>query len=272
MYLIIIIIVVLLVIIIKSFYDIFYTIINFYFREHINRYLLFRNIDSQYKKVLISSCQYYNDLPGKDKTLFERRVQKFINKKTFIPRGDLSEISTEMKALISASAIQITFGYPGVYFSYFWQILVYPDDYYSQITRKYHQGEVNSKGYIVLSWKNFVEGYKNSDDGRNLGLHEMAHALQLENAMINREYDFIDFEIVKKFDLECKNEMDRINHGQSSFFRYYAGTNRHEFFAVAVENFFERPQEFKAYHPYLFKLLCQYLKQNPLNKQSSLPV
>ena len=85
----------------------------------------------------------------------------------------------EMKTLIAASAIQITFGLPSVYFKRFYQILIYRDDYYSTITHHHHKGEVNTRGFIVLSWKNPVMGYINNTDGRNLKLHEMAHALRL---------------------------------------------------------------------------------------------
>ena len=91
-----------------------------------------------------------------------------------------------MKALIAGSAIQLTFGYPDVDFGHFWRILIYPDNYYSTITHRYHKGEVNIKGIIVLSWKSFKEGFADSTDGRNLGFHEMAHALRLINIVENR--------------------------------------------------------------------------------------
>jgi MtfA peptidase len=39
--------------------------------------------------------------------------------------------------------------------------------------------------------------------------------------------------------------------------------NEHEFFAVAVENFFERPQEFKNAIPELYAILIKLLNQDP---------
>jgi Mlc titration factor MtfA (ptsG expression regulator) len=38
----------------------------------------------------------------------------------------------------------------------------------------------------------------------------------------------------------------------------------HEFFSVAVENFFERPQEFKTILPELYSILAQLLRQDPI--------
>ncbi len=177
-----------------------------------------------------------------------------------------------MKALIAASAIQITFGYPSVYFEYFWRILVYPDQYYSKITRLYHKGEVSTKGFIILSWENFEKGYEDGTDGRNLGLHEMAHALQLENSIVNFEYDFIDFEALKAYDIEARKEIDKIRLHGSDFFRSYAATNRVEFFAVSVENFFERPGLFKAYNSVLYDLLTMILLQDPLKISNGITI
>jgi MtfA peptidase len=53
------------------------------------------------------------------------------------------------------------------------------------------------------------------------------------------------------------------SHFGQSFFRDYASMDDHEFFAVAVENFFERPHEFEKNHPELFQVLGALLNQEP---------
>jgi len=246
-------------------YTIIRDLVNYFFKDYINRYLLLKKLKPRYKKILVDYCLYYHQLDAQDQKIFRRRVQKFISIKEFVPRGDLRKVTDEMKVLIASSAIQLTFGHPGVYFEHFWKILVYPDTYYSNIAQRYHHGEVNTKGYIILSWVNFMEGYINRTDGINLGLHEMAHALKLENAIRNNEYDFLDFDVLKSFDIESKKEIEHIRNGDIEFFRDYAGTDEHEFFAVVVENFFERPALFKEKKPYLYDLTSKLLNQNPLN-------
>lgn len=250
--------------IVYNSYSILRSLINYFFKDYINRHLLFRNLKPKHRAILQSAFTYYNKLDEKNKRLFERRVRKFIDMKVFIPRGGIEKITDEMKVLIAAAAVQITFGFPGVYFEHFWRILVYPDNYYSTITQRYHKGEVNTRGFIVLSWKNFVSGYIDQNDGRNLGLHEMAHALRIENAIRNEEYDFLDFEMLKKFTRLGKEEQEKIRRGESTFFREYAADNDHEFFAVAIENFFERPAELKAYSPEIYDALTKLLLQDPV--------
>jgi hypothetical protein len=247
-------------------YNIFATLrafIKWYFGDYINKYLLVANIDPVYKGPLTKHSDYYQKLNPSDKVIFEKRVQKFINHKKFIARG-MDKITDEMKALIAGAAIQLTFGHPSIYFAHFKRILVYPDNYYSEISQRYHKGEVNMGGLIVLSWKNFVEGFIDNEDGRNLGLHEMAHALRLENAVTNEEYGFLDDDILMTWTDLCYREIDKMNEGQSDFFRAYATANTQEFFAVAVENFFEKPQAFHDWHPTMYNTLAKMLNQDPL--------
>jgi Mlc titration factor MtfA (ptsG expression regulator) len=247
--------------IVVNFYQIVSAILSFFFRDYYNRHLIFIRRDPKIRAFLETNFKYYQRLNAEDKLIFERRVIKFIRMKTFEPRGDLKEIRPEMKILIAASAIQITFGFPSLYFRHFDTILLYPDAYRSTITGNYHHGEVNTRGIIVLSWSRFLEGYHIDNDGRNLGLHEMAHALKIADAIHSDDYDFLDSALMRTFISLARAEMQRINGGEKSFFRDYAATDDHEFFAVAVENFFERPEAFRQSHPQMFKVLTELLNQ-----------
>ncbi len=213
------------------------------------------------KQELEKHFEYYQQLSPTNKLKFEKRVQSFINEKQFIPR-EYSHVSDEMKTLIAASAIQLTFGFRHLNFVHFDKILVYQDAYLSRVTNKHHEGEVHPGGVIVFSWRNFAKGYQDPDDGKNLGLHEMAHALQLENAIENEEVGFIDRKAWRDFKSLALTEMEKMKRSNSNFFREYGASNLHEFFAVAVENFFERPLLFKSYSPYLFLSLSRVLKQD----------
>lgn len=171
-----------------------------------------------------------------------------------------------MKILIGATIVQVTFGFPRVTLSHFKKILIYPDRYFSTISQTYHRGEVNPRlGIIVLSWPCFIEGFVDERDGINLGIHEVAHALKLENWIrSNDEFNFLNPKIWRSYEELAQREMNLIRTGESDFFRKRGAENEHEFFAVALENFFEKPVPFKAQFPDLYQTLVMLLQQDPL--------
>jgi MtfA peptidase len=222
-------------------------------------------VPQQYRDILQKYFRYYQLLSPENKTKFEQKVSRFIYGKRFIPRN-VDEVTIEAKVLIAASAVQLTFGLPNVYLQHFNKILVYPDNYYSSITKRYHKGEVNPMfRVIVLSWQAFIDGYIYPNDSFNVGLHEMAHALRLENMIRNEEFGFFDEEYLEQLDEWSDRICNDPAHPGQNFFRPYACVNHHEFFSVAVENFFERPEQFKSELPELYHTLTCLLRQDPLN-------
>lgn len=227
-------------------------------------------VPQQYRDILQKYFRFYQQLSVEHKAKFERKVCNFVYSKQFIPRN-VDEVTPEAKVLIAACAVQLTFGLPDIYLQHFEKILVYPNDYYSSITRRFHKGEVNPRfGVIVLSWQSFIDGYINPTDSINLGLHEMAHALRLENIIRNDEDDFFDEHLLEKFDEHAQRICSTIQNWSESFFRPYACANEHEFFAVSVENFFERAEAFKQEMPELYAILAQLLRLDPLSLQEKI--
>ncbi len=220
-------------------------------------------VPQRIKDILQKYFRYYQKLSPDNKAVFEKKVVRFLYSKRFIPRN-VAEVTIEAKVLIAASAVQLTFGLPNVYLRHFHTILVYPNDYYSSITKRFHKGEVNPLfGIIVLSWQSFIDGYIYANDSFNVGLHEMAHALRLENIVRNEEYQFFDEELMEKLDRFARNYCNTTTPDGDGFIRAYACTNVHEFFSVAVENFFERPVDFKNTLPELYDILRKLLNQDP---------
>ncbi len=230
--------------------------------------VLVRPLPKSFKESVEKHNGFYQQLPAKSKKRFERKVNQFVRTKQFIPRN-MSEVTDEMKALIASAAIQLTFGLPKITLRHFNKIIVYPDNYYSVINRKYHKGEVNPRlNAIVVSWRDFVEGYADPHDGINLGLHEMAHALKLENIIQNGEHHFFDLGEYKKWLALAKVEMDKIRNGGDSLFREYASLDEDEFFATGMEVYFEQPQKLFDYNPELYKTISNLLRQDTIQLYS----
>ncbi|HEX8545376.1 MAG TPA: zinc-dependent peptidase [Cytophagaceae bacterium] len=230
---------------------------------------LIKSITPRQREILARYFTYYQDLHPKLKREFERRVRYFLIHKDFTPRK-MEKVTEQMKVLVSASAVQLTFGFKPLKFSNFNKIILYPEQYISTHTGKKHRGEVNSNGIIVLSWQDFLKGYKSPHDGFNVGLHEMAHALQVSDAFSSEEYAFMEEDSLRLWHRVSGKEYNRIRKGEQSFLRKYAGKSLPEFFAVCVEHFFEQPEVFKAKLPDLYKALSNLLKQDPIN--SNFPI
>lgn len=235
-----------------------------YLQSHLSSVFYSKKHREQESKLL-AHFEYYTLLNEIERKKFLKRVNKFIRRTKFYGRKGF-EITDDVKLLISASAVQLTFGFYNFKFSIFRTILVYPDEYKNAFTGNYHKGELNPKGLIVYSWRHFLEGYYDNDDNINLGLHEMAHALFYTLLKTNDlDYDLDNY--LSNYVKLSANEIRKIRNGEIHFFRKYAGQNLQEFFAVSVEHFFESPSAFKAQLPRLYKYLSILLNQDPANRR-----
>jgi len=213
------------------------------------------------RKVLEDIVVFYQNLPEKSKAIFENRVAKFILSKNFEAKENLV-ITEEMKVLIAAGAIQVTFGLSNYLYNHFNTIIIYPKAYYSRITQQYHLGEVNARGIVVFSWEDVLKGFANPHDNLNVVIHEFAHALylcfkarRLSDMNLSLYYPMWREEKEKKF--------FQMRGSNKNYLRQYAATNLMEFFAVAVENFFETPQKLHEELPGLYLALSKFLAQDP---------
>ncbi|HSZ24572.1 MAG TPA: zinc-dependent peptidase [Cytophagaceae bacterium] len=221
---------------------------------------------SSIKQTLGDEFPYYKKLSDNEKIRFENRVKAFIEEKTFEGRKNL-EITDKIKILVSATAIQLTFGHDYFLFEHFKLIIIYPEKYHSQYDQTYHVGEANSRGVIVLSWKDFYAGIKVDFDGKNVGLHEFAHALLISEVTGKYVDDYFS-DYLEKWLVAGEAYLRANKYTHKHFFRQYAVTNIHELFAVGVEYFFEKPNEFLLNEPDFYKIFSLTLRQDPRLKNN----
>ena len=221
-----------------------------------------KKLAKEQRVILVKEFSFYNKLTSKQKCVFEHRVLRFIEYHTFVGRENL-QITERMQLLISATAIMLTFGFDRYLLSKFETILVYPQDYFSNITQQYHKGEANpSYRTIVFSWEDFEEGIKIEDDNLNLGIHELTHALHF-SFLTEKSYSathFLKHYKLLLLSLRNKNAQKRLI--QMNYLRDYAFENQYEFLSVLVEHFFETPEEFRAKLPAIYHRVKLMLNMN----------
>lgn len=225
---------------------------NAYDKPLYRHYFVFRKLSSTQISILENYFSFYSLLSDKEKRQFRHRVSTFISEKEFIGREGIL-VTERMKVLISAVGCMLSFGRRNYDYGLIEHILIYPDEFYSKINNAMHKGEFNPYGKaLVLSWKDFEEGYQITNDNRNLGIHEFMHAMQLE-ARKSRDLDSTRF--AKQFQnilmqLTHKEVKDKLD--ETKYFRAYAFTNQYEFMAVLAEYFIESPKDFKSHFPMLY--------------------
>ena len=209
----------------------------------------------------LKNFSYYTALSSNGKDKFINRLFTFMLNKEFRAREGL-ELTEEMRVLISASAIQLTFGLERYRLESLQTIFVYPDTFHLSERSPEYKGATYGH-HMHISWKAFQEGYSKADDNLNLGLHEMTHALKLA-LYLGNHFDML-FAGRMEYWEQLVAEKFREFRQTPNFLREYSKANTEEFFAVCVEAFFESPEKFKQELPEIFQLLLFLLNQDPHN-------
>jgi MtfA peptidase len=221
----------------------------------------FEGKETFYHTIVSSRIKFYNRLGLEDQRKFLFRTYLFKKSKRF-HYIEVNE-NAEMPILISAVAVQLTFGLEKFLFNYFDDIFVLRDDYHYGMYSRPFQGHVDQTG-IYLSWDNFNKGIAGLTPNCNIGLHEMAHALAYVNFITQTDEDRHFKKEFTNFSKVARPVFNSMQHGGKNLLGDYAGTNYHEFWAVSVEVFFENPVRFKHELPDLYRAMATVLNQDPL--------
>jgi len=219
---------------------------------YVHFYLFPKQLTDKQLFVLQTQFPFYRKLSPKYQLYFEHRVKRFISKYQFIGQQG-QPITDDVKVMIAATSVMLTFGMRNYLYTVFTKIIVFPSKYYSALNQAYHIGEFNpALKTIAFSWEDFVAGYQDAHDNRNLGLHEFTHALHFQSVKSNHVSAILFEKMFEKIMQELKNTEYREKIRESGYFREYAFENRYEFLAVLLEHFFETPETFRDHFPVLY--------------------
>jgi MtfA peptidase len=205
---------------------------------------------------------YYTALPPQQQQLFLFRTVQFLQAKEFRFHSMVEE--EYIPVLVSGAAVQITFGLHNYLMDYFPVIHIIRKEYILNVDRETYYGHVSRNG-IYISWNRFMEGYEDYTDCCNVGLHEMAHAISYD-AFLGEEdkHDTKFKQRLENFGTIGRPVFRALRNGMVNMLDDYAATNFDEFWAVCIENFFEKPARFKESMPELYQSLVELLNQDPL--------
>jgi len=216
----------------------------------------------QYHDWLKQHNPYYNTLSPLLQRRFLQRTIVFMQSKEF--RFHSMQEEEYIKVLVSGAAVQVTFGLQNYLLDFFPVIHVIRKEYILDIDNEMYDGHVSRTG-IYISWNHFTEGFEDYTDCRNVGLHEMAHAVAYDVFLGQEDHD----------DWKFKQRLQEFREDGIPIFRAmrekcnplldsYGATNFDEFWAVCVETFFENPADFATAMPDLYASLVELLNQDPV--------
>ncbi|MBD2777600.1 M90 family metallopeptidase [Iningainema tapete] len=228
--------------------------------------------------IIENNLPIYPHLSPTERRRLQGHIQVFLAEKQFIGCGGL-QVTEEMKLTIGAVACLLLLNERGEYFPKLRSILIYPGTYVVNETvangnyvveerRVARLGESWSKDQVVLSWEQVKQDTSNWSDGHNVVLHEFAHQLDQEDGKAqgvpilqrNSDYPIWAGVMTEEYQQLCHN----VQQGIKTVMDSYGATNPAEFFAVATETFFEKPQPLLKKHPALYELLQRYYRLDPI--------
>jgi hypothetical protein len=174
------------------------------------------------------------------------------------------DVSDETRILVAASAISLSVGWSGYTWDQVTEVLLYPDDF----DHDYNfggtdaSGQAHPWGVVVLSVPALTRSFDHSDDGYHVGFHEFAHLLDLAHTRFDGIPSYLDDESIRRWTKIVSREEHRLRHGDSVL-DPYALSGSVEFFATAVEAFFQTPVALANRHRELYAFLSNYFCQDP---------
>ncbi len=221
--------------------------------------------------ILDERVPFYASLHGTLRDRFHARLKVFVWEKYWIEAGGM-EITDEVRVVISAAAVRLTLHLKESVYDRLTEIVVYPSHYKhpDRGLDKDHNaivfGEAHAWGTVVLSWDAVIGGLANPHDGHDTATHEFAHVLDRNTGQFDGTPVLRSFGDYRPWAHVLTNHFDRLRAGrkkQRQMMDKYGATNEAEFFAVATEAFFEKPERMQENAPDLYELLKQYYGFDP---------
>lgn len=235
-----------------------------------------RPFPAQWDAQLDSRLAPYSTLTAEEKSRLQQLIQLFLAKKRFYGCNGL-EITDEIRVAIAAQACLLVLNQGWAVYPKLISILVYPDAFSAEREQRQEDGTIASlnhgmlgeswsSGKVILSWDDITRGARDFTDGHNVVLHEFAHQLDNQSGATNgapplyrNSYQSWARVFGENYADLQKRTLKRLPRVMDA----YGATNPAEFFAVATEAFFEKPEQLKALRPELYEELSKYYNLDP---------
>ncbi len=249
-----------------------------YFRKWRERRILQRHpILEPAWQYALARCGPARRLPATAQARLRVLATLFLRDKSLEPVQGL-ELTDDMRTLLAAQACLPIFNLGLTWYAGWHSFVIYPGLFAPNRQtvdaagvvhhhRSVMAGESWQRGPVILSWESILQA--GSPPGHNVAIHECAHKLDMLNGEANGfpplHMDMDMARWTQVFHAAYAQLQSLHSAGEPLPINVYALENPAEFFAVASEAFFEIPAELQAALPEVYRQLCLFYRQDPLN-------
>ncbi len=227
--------------------------------------------------LLKQNVPLYARLPEELRLRLHERIAQFISTIRFEGCGGL-ELTEAMILTVAAQACLLVVHREGKPYPKLSAVYLYPTTFSS--VRKsvgasgiVTEGEVRRLGEswgwgtVVLAWDSVAQGARCIHDGDNVTFHEFAHQLDHEDGPTDGAPALPSGAAYRLwsrvFHDNYADFLQSTEEGRKTVMDAYGATNPAEFFAVATETFFEKPEKLFEERPEMYAELAKYYHLDP---------
>lgn len=240
-----------------------------------------QSFPAAWRRILRQRVPAVARLPPDLQQRLKQHVQVFLAEKPVLGCAG-QVVDDEVRVVIAAQACLLLLGradaevYPALH-----QVLVYPGAFAVQASQAAEPGTLGgvvheqrqvlagqswAHGQVVLGWAEVLAGATDPADGQNVVLHEFAHQVDQDKGVADGRPWLPGRARRRRWAAVLDDAFWRARHQPDlshGLFGAYAATAPAEFFAVATELFFERPQALHAAEPALYRELALLYQVHP---------
>ena len=237
-----------------------------------------REFPQSWFEIVNRRLPFFRRMPASMQSQLLDLIKIFLHDKRFVGCAG-QQIDDEIRLTVAAQACLLLLNRETDYYQHLKSVLIYPSTFV--VNREVRDelglvstghsallGESWSQGKVILAWDSVEKGVRNLNDGHNVVLHEFAHQLDHASGATNGAPLLVTRGAYKSWALVLSREFEDLQKnaqtGRASLLDHYGATNPAEFFAVATEAFFERPEQMRAGHRELYEELAGFYQVDPV--------
>ena len=251
-----------------------------WWRERRRQQILAQGFPQLWRNIMERNVVLVARLSEGDRKRLEDLVLVFLAEKNLEGCGGL-ELTDEIRVTVATGACILLLGLRHDLYRSVHSVLIYPStvrpperplgvfEVRTQASPAIHPllGEAHLGGPVIVVWDAAKRGFRHPESGHNVVFHEFAHKLDMLDGRVDGTPPLRGSAELARWARVCTAAYlelkDRSERGEQSFMDAYGAHSEAEFFAVATEVFFDRPQSLQHQQPELYDVLRDFYNQDP---------